>query len=221
MPPFRVLPRPKHGNGAVATRPIARGELILVEQPLVVQDDVRSAQSILSNLCRHPTSLTQTYLNLYNAFTDQMDPIVGIFNSNCIPLAPVDPIPHQPGSILEYGVFLQLSRFNNSCSPNASMNWDERRSHITVHAIQPIPTGTEITICYGQPLFAVRGERREYLHRTMGFWCTCSCCSLPSDASQASDARRTELWRLFKAVPFLGHDAPAGIRAVRLFAIFY
>ncbi|CAG8723972.1 9778_t:CDS:1, partial [Acaulospora colombiana] len=84
---------------------------------------------------------------------------------------------------------------------------------MTVHAIQPIQPGDEITICYGQPLFAVRSERRDYLQRNMGFTCTCECCSLSGEASQASDMRRTELWRLFKAVPFLGHDAPAGIRA--------
>lgn len=186
-----------------------------MEQPLVVQDsDTRTAQSILSNLCRHPTTLTQAYLNLHNAFGEQVDPILGIFNSNSIPLAPVEPVPNPPGSILAYGVFLQLSRFNNSCSPNASITWDERKSQITVHALQPIPAGSEITVCYGQPLFATRSERRDYLQRTMGFRCTCSCCSLSDEASRASDARRTELWRLFKAVPFLGHDAAAGIRAV-------
>ncbi|KAG8794921.1 hypothetical protein FRC16_010295 [Serendipita sp. 398] len=204
LPSFRIAPTHRHGQGAFATKPISIGELIHVEAPLVIQDDMRSAQSILSSLCVQPTTLTQAYLNLHNAFGDGMEPLLGIFNSNCIPLAPVEPVPTVPDSILEHGVFLQLARFNNSCNPNTSLTWDERRSRITVHAIQPISAGAEITISYGQPMFAVKSDRRDYLQRTMGFlW----------EASSVSDARRTELWRLFKAVPFLGHDGSAGLRA--------
>ncbi|KAG8780996.1 hypothetical protein FRC15_009113 [Serendipita sp. 397] len=213
LPSFRIAPTHRHGQGAFATKPISIGELIHVEAPLVIQDDMRSAQSILSSLCVQPTTLTQAYLNLHNAFGDGMEPLLGIFNSNCIPLAPVEPVPTVPDSILEHGVFLQLARFNNSCNPNTSLTWDERRSRITVHAIQPISAGAEITISYGQPMFAVKSDRRDYLQRTMGFLCTCSCCSLTGEASSVSDARRTELWRLFKAVPFLGHDGSAGLRA--------
>ncbi|CAG7854731.1 SubName: Full=Uncharacterized protein {ECO:0000313/EMBL:CCA66367.1} [Serendipita indica DSM 11827] len=212
----------RHGQGAIATRPIQPGQLVHYEEPLVIQEDVRNSQSILSNLCAHPTAFTQAYLNLHNAFVESLpeDPILAIFNSNCLPLAPVEPVSRslsdENGRILAHGVFLQLSRFNNSCTPNASITWDERRGRMTVHALEPIRAGDELTICYGQPLFAVRNERREYLRHLRNFTCTCACCEREDgdeEARKASDARRTELCRLFKAVPFLGHDAPAGIRA--------
>lgn len=194
------------------------------EEPLVIQEDVRNSQSILSDLCAHPTALTQAYLNLHNAFVDTLpdDPILAIFNSNCLPLAPVEPVSRaladENGRILAHGVFLQLSYFNTSCTPNASITWDERRGRMTVHALEAICAGDELNISYGQPLFAVRNERREYLRRIRNFTCTCACCERgdgDEEARRASDARRAELCRLFKAVPFLGHDGPAGIRAVR------
>lgn len=221
-PLFRIGSTRRHGQGAIATRPIQPGQLVHYEEPLVIQEDVRNSQSILSNLCAHPTAFTQAYLNLHNAFVESLpeDPILAIFNSNCLPLAPVEPVSRslsdENGRILAHGVFLQLSRFNNSCTPNASITWDERRGRMTVHALEPIRAGDELTICYGQPLFAVRNERREYLRHLRNFTCTCACCEREDgdeEARKASDARRTELCRLFKAVPFLGHDAPAGIRA--------
>ena len=217
------------GAGALATRPIGRGELLLTEQPLVIQqeDQIRSSHSIFTALCLHPTTLQEAYLSLPNAFTHNdphdatnIDGLVGIFNTNCLPLAPVSPCPvptPYPSASSEqaHGVFLTLSKFNTSCRPNASLTWDEARHIMSLHAIEPILLGDEITICYGQPLFAVCAERREYLAKAKGFWCVCRCCSSQGEEARASDRRRSELCRLFKAIPFLGHDAPAGLRVVR------
>jgi len=227
---FRLSPSPTYslGTGALATRPIGRGELIHTEKPLVIQreDQIRSAHSIFAAICVHPTALQEAYLGLTNAFhsddadgATNVDALVGIFDSNCLPLAPVSPCPvsspyPNASSEQSYGVFLTLSKFNTSCCPNASLTWDEDRHMMAVYSIQPIAIGEEITISYGQPLFAVCAERREYLRRVKGFWCTCPCCTLQGEEERASDRRRAELCRLFKAVPFLGHDAPAGLRAV-------
>jgi hypothetical protein len=216
------------GTGALANRPICRGELIHVEQPLVVQqvDQILSAHSIFVSLCVHPTDLQEAYLSLPNAFPNtngsdvaNVDTLVGIFNSNCLPLGPAAPCPlpssySTASSEQAHGVFLTLSKFNTSCRPNAALSWDEKRHVMAVYGIEPIPLGEEITICYGQPLFAMCAERREYLRRVKGFWCVCRCCALQGEEERASDRRRAELCRLFRAVPFLGHDASAGLRAV-------
>jgi hypothetical protein len=235
-PAFKFGPSPTYthgtGAGALATRPIGRGELIYTEQPLVIQqvDQIRSAHSIFASLCVHPTALQEAYLSLPNAFSNNntsdatsVDALVGIFNSNCLPLAPVTPCPlpsSHPSASSEqaYGVFLTLSKFNTSCRPNASLSWDESRHVMAVYGIEPIPLGEEITVCYGQPLFAMCTERRDYLRRVKGFWCVCRCCALQGEEERASDRRRAELCRLFKAVPFLGHDAAAGLRAVSTYA---
>lgn len=229
-PPFKFATSARcslgTGTGALATRPIGRGELLLAEQPLVIQhaDQPRNSHSIFTALCIHPTVAQEAYLSLPNAFlrnndASNVDALVGIFNTNCLPLAPVTPCPvpllsSSPSTNPEqaHGVFLTLSKFNTSCHPNASLTWDQTRNVMSVHAIDTISPGDEITICYGQPLFAVCAERREYLMRLKGFWCMCRSCTLQGEESKASDRRRAELCRLFKAIPFLGHDAPAGLR---------
>lgn len=227
-PAFKLGTSSRHslgwGTGALASRPIGRGELLLTEQPLVIQheDQPRSSHSIFTALCLHPTDLQEAYLSLSNAFASnaKVDALVGIFNTNCLPLAPVTscpvPTPYPSASSEQaHAVFLTLSKFNTSCRPNASFTWDESRNAMSIHAIEPILLGDEITICYGQPLFASCSERREYLMRSKGFRCVCPQCTLQGEEARASDQRRTELCRLFKAIPFLGHDAPAGLRIVR------
>ena len=84
---------------------------------------------------------------------------------------------------------------------------------MSLYALRPIATNEEITISYGQPLFATRAERRSYLKRTRGFDCTCPACR-SSDLS--SDARREQLKRLFTSIPFVPEPA-TGVKMVRYF----
>jgi hypothetical protein len=83
---------------------------------------------------------------------------------------------------------------------------------MSLHALRPIATNEEITISYGQPLFATRAERRSYLKRTRGFDCTCGACR---STDPSSDARREELKRLFTGIPFVP-DPATGVKMVRI-----
>ena len=83
---------------------------------------------------------------------------------------------------------------------------------MSLHALRPIATNEEITISYGQPLFATRAERRSYLKLTRGFDCNCRACR---STDPSSDARREELKRLFMSIPFVP-DPATGVKMVRI-----
>lgn len=46
------------------------------------------------------------------------------------------------------GIFLETSRLNHSCKPNAHWTWNRLLSRLTVHAMANIRMGDEITISY-------------------------------------------------------------------------
>ena len=209
-PPFHIS-QTTTGDGAVATRPIRTGQLLFVEnEPLVIQPENASEQSILAALCHLPPARSQAFFTLSTSL-DRKTPIRDIFQTNALPLGPCVPVcPSEPD--MAYGVFTTLSRLNNSCTPNAAATWNDVTQRMSLHALRPIATNEEITISYGQPLFATRAERRSYLKRTRGFDCFCGACR---STDPSSDARREELKRLFTSIPFVP-DPATGVKMVRI-----
>jgi len=211
-PPFHIS-QTDTGDGAVATRPIRAGQLLLVEnEPLVIQpENDASEQSILAALCHLPPARSQAFFTLPTTLDrDRKTPIRDIFQTNALPLGPCVPVPSSEPD-MAYGVFTTLSRLNTSCTPNAAATWNDATQRMSLHALRPIATNEEITIPYGQPLFATRAERRSYLKRTRGFDCICRACT---STDLSSDARREELKRLFKSIPFVP-DPATGVKMVR------
>jgi len=212
-PPFHIS-QTSIGEGAVATRPIRPGQLLFVEsEPLVIQPEDASEQSILAALCHLPPARSQAFFTLSTSL-DRKTPIRDIFQTNALPLGPCVPVSSSNPDVA-YGVFTTLSRLNNSCTPNAAATWNDVTQRMSLHALQPIATNEEITISYGQPLFATRAERRSYLKRTRGFECTCPACT---STDPSSDARREELRRLFTSIPFVPEPA-TGVKMVRYSSI--
>jgi len=209
-PPFHIS-QTTTGDGAVATRPIRPGQLLFVENdPLVIQPEDASEQSILAALCHLPPARSQAFFTLSTSL-DRKTPIRDIFQTNALPLGPCVPVSSSEPDIA-YGVFTTLSRLNNSCTPNAAATWNDVTQRMSLHALRPIATNEEITITYGQPLFATRAERRSYLKRTRGFDCICGACR---STDPSSDARREELKRLFTSIPFVP-DPATGVKMVRI-----
>ncbi|GAB1318014.1 hypothetical protein MFIFM68171_08224 [Madurella fahalii] len=89
-------------------------------------------------------------------------------------------------------LFADLARFNHACKPNAFIHFSETTLAMTVWTAEDIEPGEEITITYSAAGMPSK-ERREILERIWGFKCQCSLCTASPEALNASDARRTQI----------------------------
>ncbi|TRM70310.1 hypothetical protein BD626DRAFT_390788 [Schizophyllum amplum] len=94
-------------------------------------------------------------------------------------------------------IFMQASRINHSCSPNAKWEWDRKTLSLTLRAVRPIRAGEEITINYVDPAVP-RAERRASLRTTYHFDCNCAACAR---GDPRSDIARTELRAFGSGLP--------------------
>ena len=75
------------------------------------------------------------------------------------------------------GIFVEASRFNHSCIPNAHFSWNTNTEEITIHAVIDIPLHTEIFINYRpNSFFKPTTQRQRELQDDYGFICNCSGC---------------------------------------------
>jgi len=90
-------------------------------------------------------------------------------------------------------IFLDMSRINHSCLPNAEYNenyWDNR---MELYSIRPIHAGEEVTVCYTPgSQYKTGDERNAYLRYIKGFTCKCPACA-DSTFAPMSDRRRQML----------------------------
>ncbi|KAF8170270.1 hypothetical protein K438DRAFT_1854322 [Mycena galopus ATCC 62051] len=191
-PPYVLEQSLDKGMKMVARRPIAMGELIASERPLVVSRiDVAIAedqsttgvfyQAALSGLS---PAIVSRIMSLHNSFGPEQETILGRLLTNYQPVT----IPDVPDT--EYsGLFTILCRANHDCSPNANFFFNSRTFTGQFHAVRAIAEGEEITALYCE-LAASRQERRAELREHYNFLCECSTCSLPPDLAEQSDVRR-------------------------------
>ena len=92
------------------------------------------------------------------------------------------------------GIFLEPSRLNHSCLPNAYFAWNEISKRITVHASLNIPRGEEIFVNYNHRAYHdTRDLRRQELMTDYFFNCTCRACQLNTDFGKKSQERRRQM----------------------------
>ena len=191
LPPlFTIVPIPGKGFGAVATRNIDIGTLLIEETPLFSMTNRKpwfqpSESFVTDAMERTVNSLSTTEqaqfyeLHGYIPNTDDTKKLIPtalqIYSTNAYPQGPD-----------RSGIFPLISRLNSECIPNVHYNYDEQRQCATIHAISPIAKGSEIVNCY-IGLFLSRTERRQYLQRNFGFVCTCPACE-PRDNPNNNDA---------------------------------
>lgn len=88
--------------------------------------------------------------------------LISIFQTNCMEMG--------SGA----AVFLNTSRFNHSCVPNATYTWNAGIGKETIHAMRDVKEGEEVTISY------VDGEHDKRLRawelRHYGFERGCEAC---------------------------------------------
>jgi hypothetical protein len=177
-------------QGCVATCKITAGTRILAEAPLFTIPPTPLSQNLESVIVKRlkalDTDQKRAFLSLYNAHRDKSSPFHGIMKTNMLPLGAGSP---------EGGIFLEASRINHACNPNAQNTWNKNLDQITIHSIKDIEEGEEITISYLAD--SINSQRRQKeLKNSFGFDCTCQVCSLPSALRHESDRRNEEIARL-------------------------
>ncbi|KAK0779642.1 hypothetical protein LTR02_014355 [Friedmanniomyces endolithicus] len=190
-PLYEIRSLPGNGRGLVARFDISQGSRILVETPLLVAHNMPSESlepTLAAKLKLLSRGKQRQFLSLHNNFPGRY-PFSGTVKTNPLPCGPESDIG---------GVYATASLINHSCLPNAHNNWNPDDGRETIHAIQSISSGEEITICYSKG--GPSTDRRSGLKQAFGFDCDCSTCSLPPVELQASDARRLRIQQLDNAV---------------------
>ncbi|KAJ7503124.1 hypothetical protein B0H11DRAFT_2223216 [Mycena galericulata] len=189
--PFVIQASGEKGLGMFARRPIARGELIMLERPvyvahhtLEVHVDQKKAFYDASLAGLSPTAQA-SITSLHNAQppTDEAGHVRGVILTNALAAK----MPHTKE--LFPALFPHLSRANHDCSPNAHYFFCKESFTGRFHAVRSIAEGEEITIQYTD-LMAPRERRQEDLRARYGFTCACATCSRSPARAGVSDAKR-------------------------------
>jgi hypothetical protein len=208
---INVLPGPPKGYtvrhaveknlGAYSLQHFQRGELILMEAPLITLSFPANGHSFISAIKELSDTERQQFLSLHDAHTGSRSgpfseaglgsfaPLLNIWITNSFALG---------GNTF---TCLHASRFNHSCSPNAKWSWHEATKTLRIFALQDIMPGEEISVTYLGNItdFAsTRNARRKQLQETYAFACNCAVCSLPTTMAVQSDRRRIEIMKTSK-----------------------
>ncbi|RYP17583.1 hypothetical protein DL767_009986 [Monosporascus sp. MG133] len=184
--------------GCFATRDIAVGSVILVEQPLLVvreespirnliqafdalnEDQQREFFTLHPYVDKERVPRVQRRLQaLRNAGTLTSDDdmakyfkVDSIFSANCFYLYDAPGHIDEPGN---NGVFAQASRFNHSCDPNVTYGLTWCPGNWASRAKRNIKAGEELTINYTSIAYPLKRRQDELLYG-WGFECQCSAC---------------------------------------------
>lgn len=212
-----MRPVANKGFGCVALKPLKQGTRILEEKPLLVihdtqyllseiegeynkltAEDQRLYFSLHSNHGQDPrmwpTSIhptvpaleRQRILEQHAARTGEKASVTSIFQTNCMEMG--------AGA----AVFAYSSRFNHCCNPNASFSWNAAIGKETIHIIQDVAEGEEITLSYCD--MTHDKKLRSWSLKHYNFVCDCPACGDESVAentfARESAARRFRLSEL-------------------------
>lgn len=173
-PPYSVRFIPTKGQGMFATRPIAAGEIIVREKPLILmpdevfsdEDSDRIETWLDKQINRMTSQDRETFFNLSDSRTDPPSP-VGIFFTNDMNFNG------------DAGLFPIIARANHACRPNADFVSRPQIGQQDLVAVRNIQAGEEICISYlpaSETGSDIRETRKEYLRFWYGFECTCEAC---------------------------------------------
>jgi hypothetical protein len=218
---FVIKDIPGKGLGAVATRMMEKGEVIISEAPLFTQGRDKQNSTIIRSLTEKSDQDKRKFLELANCHKAdpkfKNSPFLGIFDTNALPCGVND---SSSGEFATTGgLFLQCSRFNSSCTPNVHNYWNEKRGVIFLRALKDIAEGEELCLCYSGE-WLPRNERRKKLKEKFKFLCRCATCSLDGDQQLRSDERRAQLGALYEEIGGCARDPALGVKKVSFLSGF-
>ncbi|KAI0659794.1 SET domain-containing protein [Cubamyces menziesii] len=207
-----IVQIPGKGRGLVATRAIARGELIFAEAPLFVQRNNVSPQTIADALAKLPRDDQMRFLSLANSWKGVQHPLVGLWLTNAIPCGTPDD-PHGDKTEVE-GIFPAIARLNASCCPNLYHWWDAATQRLYFRAARDIAIGEELCMTYMDALVP-RAKRLALIKQHYNYECRCPACKLTDQEGHDSDYRRSTIARIRSQL--LEYNDPSyGLHKVRM-----
>ncbi|KAI0367136.1 SET domain-containing protein [Pilatotrama ljubarskyi] len=190
---YRVADSGESGLGVFATSEIARGDIIIVETPLLVYPELLPYHRAPTPARRYPelddalermsVEDRTTLYSLSNCQHLEPSSAKGILDTNGLSAGTLS-----SGGFRYAAVCGDISRVNHSCSPNAAYRFDAASFTFELRAVAPIPAGSQIFISYVD-LALPRAQRREALS-SYGFTCMCTACNLSGTELALSEARR-------------------------------
>ena len=183
------------GKGLVAVTKIPKGTRILSEAPIfrVPRDnsDIKALERIVANeVERLNMNQQRSFFDLTNIYSNAHSRSLGIARTNVLPLG---------SNARSGGLFLEASLINHSCRHNSQNTWNENIGRLTIHTLQDIEEGEEITIMY-LPTTSAYTERQHFLQEKFKFDCNCELCLLPRAKRERSDTRLREIQAIDKAI---------------------
>jgi hypothetical protein len=191
--PFKVAEVTTYagGLGCFATRPIAFGELILREAPvLVADDDDASGRQLEAAVARLTPEARDAVFSLVDSQEQEQGGGDGSNAKTAAGIVRSNAYPTEEG---QGGLFPVFARFNHSCTPNVSHRWNGDVGQRLVFATRAVQAGEELLNNY-VPTTMATAARQSSLREKFGFDCSCSACTQPSqESSDACRVRAAEL----------------------------
>ncbi|PNP48780.1 hypothetical protein TGAMA5MH_00234 [Trichoderma gamsii] len=186
--PFELKPSSRKGWGAFAKTRISKGATILIDKPLFIiyKPSLKiTEEDVLMAFLRLAPADKETFLRIRDNGSASFESLLATMAQNTFQV-------HTEGSNLPaFGMFVLLSRFNHSCSPNSMIPTsvsESGRETLAILAKRDISAGEEITFNY-LPGFELKSQHER--HQLLQFTCKCEACHASSSAQRASDMRRT------------------------------
>ena len=178
---------PKKGIATFANRRIKRGELILLERPLLIlYENINRINPFEKFFVKMSDYEKEIYYSLHDSFERRYTPKTfnGIMNTNAF------------GVGCGSGIFPLITRINHSCHPKVHYSWDVAKHGLAAYAQVDMEEGEEVTLSYIH-VTADTKNRKDSLLRNFKFDCQCELCSRKNvQQVELSDRRRNLILRL-------------------------
>ncbi|KAK0377774.1 hypothetical protein CLIM01_04880 [Colletotrichum limetticola] len=202
LPKFEVAKVPGKDYGLVASLPIKRGEIILRETASLLidyaafshipPDEMKKMQAHAVDFLQFKHRSQWLNMSSHGYHGDHLSMVDKILVTNSFDVE-MDDAKRDDDF---YAVFVNStlppssapSRMNHDCRPNVDYWFDPRTLTQRTVAIRDIIPGEELTLSYIDPM-QTRAARRERLHSTWGFHCSCHHCMQHRLKTDESDRR--------------------------------
>lgn len=214
---YNIVDSEGKGKGMVARRKIEEGEIIVKEKPLFVVKTPYAAKHLVNHLAEIRKNVMKLEEEQRDAFYELAlarpelctkgpgdSKLFGVFQANSIELTDLD---RKKTKTLGAALFLNISRINHSCLPNAVWSYNLSKRVLEVRASRPIAEDEEVLICYADSS-AMREDRRKYLEARFNFQCDCKVCSLTGEDLVENEKLRKEIMGLTNNMEDIYKDKP-------------
>ncbi|KAF2840497.1 SET domain-containing protein, partial [Patellaria atrata CBS 101060] len=201
-PAYVVQDIPGKGKGVVAQRKIRRGEMFMVDFPVLVAGvkfpEVLSVRQGSELIKWAVMQLPRPELVLELGRSVGGGVVEDVLKTNVFALE-IEGTPHM-------ALYPEISRINHACKPNAFTRASPRILNTEVVAHRDIELGEEITLTY-IPSILPHSERRLKL-RAWNFTCACPICSAPASGIAHSDSQRARIQAIGDELAYLRVASP-------------